>query len=141
MKECIVQKDNKFYQWKVEGNNENACINDIKENQRTEHSDYTKEMFEQRYGCTATVIELDKDEINSNKTTSIQINMPANYELLGYAGDTILAVNKLESQEPFVTWKYANDSTIMGNYFAYLENAQKDFCERAFNIEFPDEEK
>ena len=63
MKTCIVENvcTGEHYLWTVTGSNESPCINDILNNFRKKQPDYIKQMFKQRYGCTATV------EVISNK--------------------------------------------------------------------------
>jgi hypothetical protein len=43
--------------WEVQGNNEIACVNDIIANKRHEFNDYVRNMFKQRYGCIAAIVE------------------------------------------------------------------------------------
>lgn len=67
----------------------------------------------------------------------MNVQIPAGYSLLAnYKNLVVMAqANEKESPEPYVTWLVNNGSGVLdGFYFQKLEDAQENFCERAFCI-------
>jgi len=64
-KECVITFEGdhrpRQFKWTVTGIDAERCINEIRSNERTEHTKYTKKLFMSWYDCEATVAEIDMD--------------------------------------------------------------------------------
>lgn len=83
MKKVAIDKGGFRYKWTVRGIDENACIDDIVENSRTELPDYISTVFAEAFGCVA---EVEKVRVLSHNQYQafLQNNATRLYEDVSY---------------------------------------------------------